>query len=221
MKVLIASNTMSQPALEYDFPPPIRLKEIRLVLPEEDEISETQSDRSVGGDLPLDISCHVFGESSGIASLESELNELESALIEREEAVNQAEARIAERERSLWEFEALILAREKLLNNQQHQLEKQKTMPSTEGCKEAIQALEQLRAEVAQQQERLEDAKKDLMEREAFVEVSEERLLEKTMQQQEEESRLEQMKEDLDARELRINRMEGKPPPPQIPKEVL
>ena len=46
-------------------------------------------------------------------------------------------------------------------------------------------------------------------------------LFEKTMKQQEEETRLEQMKEDLDARELRVNALEGKPPPPEEPKEIL
>ncbi len=223
----ITCTTMPDSVIEYDYPPPIKPQKIRLVLPEEDELSNiedvassVQSGDAIKNNSLSDFTCHGFGEDPEIVSRVSEMNELELALIEREEIVKQTELHLAERERNLWEFEALILAREKLLDTQKKQLEKQKTT-STGGCEEEMQSLEQLRHEVERQQESLEATKKELKEREQFVEASEDRLLEKTMQQQEEESRLEQLKEDLEARELRVNEMEGKPPPPKVQKEVL
>ena len=215
---------MANSAINFNFPPPIKPKEIRLVLPDDDESPEGLSEYRNGAisdeDSSPEFATRGFGESLELASRSAELNEIELALNEREETLKQAEARLIERERGLWEYEALILAREKLLNSQQKQSQTHRSS-SPEVCKEELQALEQLRAEVARQQESLEQTKEELKEREEFVETSESRLLEKTMQQQEEESRLEQMKEDLIARELRVNQLEGKPPPPEVPKEVL
>lgn len=215
---------MGKPAISFDFPPPVKLEEVRLVLPDDDEIlEEVSAGANESSRVDESVSEHAFcglGEGLDFVSGSSELNEMEVSLLEREEAVKQAEARLTERERSLWEFEALILAREKLLRAQQQQKQMwQKPSHNENGAE--LSALQQLRDEVARQQKSLQRTKEELRERQAFVEASEERLLEKTMQQQEEETRLEQLKEDLNARELRINQLEGKPPPPEEPKEVL
>lgn len=216
---------MANSAIPFDFPPPVKPQEIRLVLPDDDddfldELNDTRSGVAEERDSASNFAYRRFGKSPDLDSRNSELNEFEQELIEREEAVKQAEISLTERERGLWEFEALILAREKLLDAQEKQDAKPKPT-SSEACAEEIQALKQLRSEVERQQQTLEQTKQELKEREAFVEASESRLLEKTMLQQEEETRLEQMKDDLNARELRVNQLEGKPPPPEVEKEVL
>jgi chromosome segregation ATPase len=215
---------MSESAIPFDFPPPIKAQEIRLVLPDDDYKPDETSSTANGGIVdsswvPGSVA-RASTENIDFVSLSTELNEMELDLIEREEVLKQTEARLNERERGLWEFEALILAREKLLRAQQKQMLNHKEA-SGEVSGEEIQALKQLQAEVARQQKQLEDSTKELKERERFVEASEERLLEKTMLQQEEESRLEQKKEDLDAREERVRLLEGKPPAPKVEKEVL
>ena len=160
--------------------------------------------------------------SQRLEELEKNLRELESSLFAREQSVQAKEAHLAERERTLWETEALMHAREELLRTREKQLRPDTmAVASTAVNPEEREALQRLRDEVMKQQESLKEQKTELKEREQFVEDSENCLLDKTMKQQEEESRLEQMAEDLTAREKRINVLEGKPPPPEVPKEIL
>ena len=82
-------------------------------------------------------------------------------------------------------------------------------------------ALLQLKAEVEKQQSNLLEQKRIIKEREEFLDKSEKMLFEKTMDQQEQETIIEQKMDELKARERRVDELEGKPPPPEEPKEVL
>ena len=208
-------------------PPPERKPHRRLVL-------HTERERSARSSIEARQRINDFAKRAhpgvgsefdpshefSIGALEKSLRDLESSLFEREQNVQEREVRLLERERNLWESEALLYAREELLEAREARLDL-KTSASTIGSAEELEALERLRDEVARQQESLKEQKIELKDREQFIENSENTLLDKSMQQQEEECRLEQMTEDLKARELRINALEGKPPPPEEPKEVL
>jgi DNA repair exonuclease SbcCD ATPase subunit len=208
-------------------PPPERRAPRRLVLnPERHRVAydsreaKQRIDHFVKSARPTEGSRVDPAYEFHLGVLEKNLRDLESSLFEREESVQAREAHLTERERTLWESEALLHAREELLRVREQNIEAKPRVPLAVNPEER-EALERLRREVAKQQESLEQQKSELKVREQFVEDCENTLLEKTMQQQEEESRLEQKTEELNARELRVNAFEGKPPPPEVPKEVL
>jgi hypothetical protein len=211
------------------FPPPKRSPSRRLVFYPEREhsarssiearqrIDEFIKSASPGAGSETDPS-HEFN----VGALEKNLRDLERSLFEREQNVQEREVHLLERERTLWESEALLYAREDLMVTREKQIASvASAATATAADPEELKALEHLRDEVARQEDSLKQQKLELSERERFIEDSENILMGKTMQQQEEECRLEQISEDLNARELRINALEGKPPPPEEPKEVL
>jgi len=208
-------------------PPPKRRPARRLSLhtsanrtPFDSSQAQQQIDHFVKSARPADGNKANPAYEFNFGVLEKSLRELEQSLFEREEAVAAREADMTEQERTLWESEALLHAREELVRARERT---RSVRPHVETAvnPEEREALERLGEEVARQQASLEREKAELKAREQFVEDSENTLFEKTMQQQEEESRLEQMAEDIKARELRVNALEGKPPPPEEPKEIL
>lgn len=166
-----------------------------------------------------------FGEplqlkATDLDELEKSLRELEKQLLLRERAVQDLEASIVERERVVWETEALLAAREALIRVQEEKLSTTEAPPETLSQAEH-EALLQLKAEIEKQQSSLSEQKRIIKEREEFLDKSEKMLFEKTMDQQEQETLIEQRMDELNARERRLDMLEGKPPPPEEPKEVL
>ena len=166
-----------------------------------------------------------FGEplqlkATDLDELEKNLRELEKQLLLRERVVQDLEAGIVERERVVWETEALLGAREALIRAQEEKLSKTEVPPETLSQAEH-EALLLLKAEIEKQQSSLAEQKRIIKEREEFLDKSEKMLFEKTMDQQEQETLIEQRMDELKARERRLDALEGKPPPPEEPKEVL
>lgn len=131
---------------------------------------------------------------------ERALRRLENSLADRERAVAEAEARLAERNRDLAEMEALLHARESLLASS---LLRHPDRRGIVTIREA-EALNELKAELDEQEANLREARQALRDREKFMEESEARLFQKVQEQQEKEMELEQREEDLKAREARL-----------------
>lgn len=131
---------------------------------------------------------------------ERALRRWENALADRERAVAEAEARLAERNRDLAEMEALLHARESLLASS---LLRHPDKRGIVTLREA-DALNQLKAELDQQEASVRESRQALRDREKFLEESETRLFQKVQEQQEKEMELEQREEDLRARESRL-----------------
>lgn len=167
-----------------------------------------------------------FGEplqlkATDLDELERNLRELERQLLQRERTVQDLEAGLAERERVVWETEALLNAREALIQAQEVKASEQSDASQGTLSEAEHDALLQLKAEVEKQQNNLAEQKRIIKEREEFLDKSEKMLFEKTMDQQEQETLIEQRLDELNARQRRLDEAEGKPPPPEEPKEVL
>lgn len=195
----MADPTQSTPAP----PPPIRFPtRPRLALPRRTR-SELMPEWSKTGP-------QVEGLS---AEAERALRRLEMSLADRERAVAEAESRIAEQTRDLAEMEALLHAREELFASTllRH--------PDKRGVvtEREAEALNQLKAELDQQESNLREARQAIRDREKFLEDSETRLFEKVQEHQEKEVELEQREEDLRLREARLS---GEPDGPNAASTV-
>ncbi len=102
------------------------------------------------------------------------------------------------------ESESVVKAREKV----EEASSQDASTGKTELSADAQEALEKLKAELDSQEEAIKEAKAMFIEREEFLETSENTLFEKVMAQQERETELEQLSEDLDQREQKLNERE-------------
>lgn len=137
-----------------------------------------------------------------VEELEATMRALEEKLYERERDVSFKEARLAEKERELWEWEALLKAKEKLLDVQLNQANSTSKGSFSE---EEVKALQALKAELAEQEQHIREARKLLQEREAFLEESEKMLMDKFLEHQIRESELEQREEMLRIAEKKLH----------------
>lgn len=146
-----------------------------------------------------------------VDNLEKSLRKLERELVERERTVQELELKLAEQERDIWEAEALLKAREQLLQSKFKEATEETANPeaTTNASPQEREALEKLKEELDNQEQTLKEQKALLKEREDFLEQSENTLFEKTIAQQEMQTELEQRKDDLDARERRLNKEAG------------
>ena len=104
----------------------------------------------------------------------------------------------------LFESESVVKAREKV----EEASSQDASTGKTELSADAQEALERLKAELDSQKEAIKEAKAMFIEREEFLETSENTLFEKVMAQQERETELEQLSDDLDQREKALNERE-------------
>ena len=159
----------------------------------------SQSPESEGDDF-WDREALLAQRENALFAIEEELRRREEVLLEREAALGvwdeehaTREAILVDRELTLRETEALLDARERVLNTTQIQASADELQALQ------IAAHDQAQAQLNARDESLKAAEVALAEREAFIEKSENTIIEKGQQLQEWEAELEHLNDELKA----------------------
>lgn len=137
----------------------------------------------------------VKSQSGKQQEMEAHLLELQADIINREDLLAEKEKYLEARSLELNEKEALLEAHRKVVDSKADPQE-QFQQADTDGEMVALKALQK---ELESQEVSLQEARKLLHEREAFIEQCENELVEKSMLLTEREARIEQREEDSNA----------------------
>lgn len=181
-------------------PPPVRKEPRRLSLKMAIAAATRRESAEVRPVLsPQDEFPKVKSQSAKQQEMEAHLLELQADITNREGLLAEKEKYLEARALEMNEREALLEAHKKVIDS------KPSENPSdrAESNDKEMEALNALRAELEIQETSLQEARKMLREREAYIEQCENDLVEKSMQLTEREARLEQREEDVGAAEKR------------------
>ena len=172
---------------EHSFPPPIRKPKRRLILQPWLQGQGGSINRPL---IPDTKQVTETPELTRLRELEVHLDYRQDKLLKREDELGKWSKKLAEQQRELQEQEALLLAR-------RHTHQGTEVARGNGSSAQDDQDLQRLKTELEAQQEKIEEAKRNLKEREAYIEKCENDLVEKSMLLTERETWIEQNEEDL------------------------
>lgn len=176
---------------QQSYPPPERPPKRRLTL--QPWASKPEEAKSIYKPLVPDSNQGYESTTDArLRELEVHLEYKQDKLLQREAELDKWAKKLADLQREINEQEALLNARSKLATPPLKAMDAHATVGNAQ-----LEEMTALKAELDAQQAAIEEARKTLGEREAYIEKCENDLVEKSMLLTERETRLEQSEEDL------------------------